>query len=199
MKKITKREKLIYTTLISVVLAILLLSIVSDVYAKYSSTLYGKGDIELARWEFKANGKNEGEDFLLNINTTDSSEGKISPNSTGSFQIILENKSNVAAEYTIALSEKFLNTNTSTNALKIYSDSSFSEDSLIDINSKNVVGKLENQSSETLTFYWKWVEDPSVDQVIAENYSGFSIFANVVGEQTQIISGESLNFSLKNK
>lgn len=199
MKRLTKREKLIYMSLISLVIAIFLLSIVSDVYAKYSSTLYGKGDIELARWEFKANGKNEGEDFILNINTTDEAEEKISPNSTGSFQIIVENKSNVAAEYTISLNEKFLETAIETNALKIYSDNSFSAESLIDISSKNVVGKLESQSSKNLTFYWKWVEDASVDQVIAENYKGFTILAKVVGEQTQIASGEDLNFSLKNK
>lgn len=197
MKKLTKREKLIYTTLISVVLAIFLLSIVSDVYAKYSSTLYGSGNIELARWEFKVNSKHEGENFTLDIKTNDSEETKISPNSTGTFQIIVENKSNVPAKYSIALGERFLGTSTATNALKIYLDSGYTEPINLDL--QNVVGKLESQSSKTITFYWKWVEDANVDQVIAENYEGFTISANVVGEQTQITSGENLEFSLINK
>ena len=67
MYRITKREKLIYITLISVILAILLLSVITDVYARYSSTINGTGDIELAKWEFKVNDKKEGEAFDINI------------------------------------------------------------------------------------------------------------------------------------
>lgn len=193
-KNLSKREKLIYTTLVSTILAILLLSVITDVYARYSSTIYGNGDIELAKWEFKANEKGVGEEFDLNI-VTDGNVSKISPNSTGYMQIKLENNSNVPAEAIISLRETFLNTNDETNTLKIYLDNSYASEKMIDITSKNLAIKLNAESSKTIKLYWKWVENESVDQTIAEYYDGFTISATVVGEQTEI--GENENMELR--
>lgn len=200
MKRLTKREKLIYTTLVSTIIAILLLSVITDVYARYSSTIYGNGDIELAKWEFKANEKGVGEEFTLNINT-DGGESKISPNSTGYMQLKLENNSNVPAEATISFKETFLNTNDETDALKLYIDNSFTSEKMIDISQKNLAVKLKSESSKIIKIYWKWVEnsDEEVDQTIAENYEGFTISATVVGEQIELSDGDNMEVRVENK
>ena len=95
--------------------------------------------------------------------------------------------------------ETFLGTNTNSNALKIYLDSEHSAQSLVDISTQNVVGKLDSQTQQTINFYWVWEENPAQDQVIAENYNGFTISSTVYGEQTQIADGENINYMIKNK
>ena len=197
MYRITKREKLIYITLISVILAILLLSVITDVYARYSSTINGTGDIELAIWEFNVNDKKEGEAFDINIKS-DSNEEKIAPNSTGTFKLLLQNNSNVPAEATISLNEFFLNTDVETQVLKIYLDNTYSDNQLFDIKTKNISLKLNSESQKEITFYWKWIAT-SKDQVIAENYDGFTISAKVVGEQTLIADNEDIDVKLIDK
>lgn len=197
MYRITKREKIIYITLISVILAILLLSVITDVYARYSSTINGTGDIELAKWEFKVNDKKEGEAFDINIKS-DSNEEKIAPNSTGTFKLLLQNNSNVPAEATISLNEFFLNTDVETQVLKIYLDNTYSDNQLFDIKTKNISLKLNSESQKEITFYWKWIAT-SKDQVIAENYDGFTISAKVVGEQTLIADNEDIDVKLIDK
>lgn len=198
MNNLTKREKLVYTTLISTIIAILLLSVITDVYARYSSTIFGSGNIELAKWEFKANEKGVAEEFSIDIKT-DGNENKISPNSTGYMQIKLENNSNVPAEATIALRETFLNTNDETGALKMYTDNSFASDKMIDINSKILAVKLDSETTKIIKIYWKWVENESVDQLIAENYNGFTISATVVGEQIELNGNENMELRVENK
>ena len=90
-KTITKREKLIYITFIALLVAIMLLSTISDIYARYSSTITGSGNIELAKWSFKVNETQEGESFSIDIKTTDETQTKISPESTGTFTLTIEN------------------------------------------------------------------------------------------------------------
>ena len=145
----------------------------------------------------EVNGKNEAENFDLNIEVQNGEENKIYPGSSGTFQIVINNKSDVAAEYTISLEEFLLNTNIRTDSLQIYLDNSYSKN--INIQREDVVGKIEKNSEKTIVFYWKWVENIDQDQVIAENYNGFMISAKVVNEQTQIELDEDIDYKIKNK
>lgn len=197
MKRITKREKLIYTTFIALLLAILLLSVISDVYARYSSTISGSGNIELAKWAFKVNEAQEGESFSIDIKTTDETQTKISPESTGTFTLTIENASNVPAQYTIELDEKFMNTQEGTDTIKIYTDDTYQ--TMIDMENKVLRGKLNDSETKVITLYWKWVPNADVDQTIAEYYDGFTIAANVTGEQTTISENENIEMAIENK
>lgn len=197
MKTITKREKLIYTTFIALLLAILLLSIISDVFARYSSTILGSGDIELAKWSFKVNNAKEGETFAIDIKTKDNVETKVTPGTTGTFKITLENLSDVPAQCIIELEEKFLNTQILTDALKIYTDDTYQ--TMIDIQNNNLQGKLNSGETKVITFYWKWVSNEEIDKIIAENYDGFTISATVSEEQTTISEGENIEMTIQNK
>lgn len=197
MYKITKREKLVYLALFSVIISIILLSVITDVYARYSSTLNGSGSIELAKWEFKVNSEKEGESYTIIIKS-DSGDEKITPNSTGYFKILLENNSNVPAESTISFKETFLNTDIETDTLKIYLDDSYSDSKLLDIKNKNLSLKLDGETNKEITLFWKWVET-SKDELIAENYDGFKISSTVVGEQTQISDDEDINVKIVDK
>jgi hypothetical protein len=197
MKKITKREKLIYITFITLLLSILLLSVISDVYARYSNIISGSGNIELAKWSFKVNGAKEGESFSIDIKTTDETQNKISPESTGTFTIIVENASNMPALYTIELAEHFMNTQIETDAIKIYTDDTYK--TIIDMKNNVLKGKLNDSETKVITLYWKWVTNVEDDQLIAENYDGFTITANVTGEQTIISENENIEMKIENK
>ena len=197
MKRITKREKLIYTTFIALLLALLLLSTISDVYARYSSAMSGSGNIELAKWSFKVNESQEGESFSIDIKTTDETQTKISPESTGTLTLTIENASNVPAQYTVELNEKFMNTQIGTDTIKIYTDDTYQ--TMIDMKNNVLKGKLNESETKVLTLYWKWVPNADVDQLIAENYDGFTITANVTGEQTTISENENVEMKIENK
>lgn len=199
-KTITKREKLIYITFIALLVAIMLLATISDIYARYSSTITGSGNIELAKWSFKVNKAQEGETFTLDIKTTNEGETKISPESTGSFTLTIENASNVPAKYTIELAEKYMNTQIETDTIKIYTDES--HETIIDLVNNNLQGKLQSEETKTIKLYWKWVpnQEKEKDQLIAENYEGFTISATVTGEQTIISENENTEMTIiKNK
>lgn len=199
MKRITKREKLVYTTFIALLLAILLLSVISDVYARYSSAISGEGNIELAKWSFKVNGAQVGESFSIDIKTSDEGETKISPESTGTFTLTIENASNVPAQYTVELSEKYIGTQFKSDAIKIYTDDTYQ--TLIDLENNVLKGKLADKETRVITLYWKWVPnaDAEVDQKIVENYDGFTISATVTGEQTTISENENIGMTIENK
>ena len=197
MKTITKREKLIYTIFIALLLALLLLSTISDVYARYSSAMSGSGNIELAKWSFKVNESQEGESFSIDIKTTDETQTKISPESTGTLTLTIENASNVPAQYTVELNEKFMNTQIETDTIKIYTDDTYQ--TMIDMKNNVLKGKLNESETKVLTLYWKWVPNADVDQLIAENYDGFTITANVTGEQTTVIENENIEIKVENK
>lgn len=198
-KTITKREKLIYITFITLLVAIMLLATISDIYARYSSTISGSGNIELAKWSFKVNEAQEGETFTLDIKTTDETETKISPESTGSFTLTIENASNVPAKYTIELDETFIETQKETDTIKIYTDKS--HETMIDLTNNTLQGKLQSSETKVITLYWKWVpnEEKEKDQKIAENYKGFTISATVTGEQTIISENENIEMTIKGK
>ena len=197
MKRITKREKLIYTTFIALLLALLLQSTISDVYARYSSAMSGSGNIELAKWSFKVNESQEGESFSIDIKTTDETQTKISPESTGTLTLTIENASNVPAQYTVELNEKFMNTQIETDTIKIYTDDTYQ--TMIDMKNNVLKGKLNESETKVITLYWKWVPNADVDQLIAENYDGFTITANVTGEQTTISENENVEMKIENK
>lgn len=197
MKTITKREKLVYTTFVALLLAIILLSVISDVYARYSSAISGSGNIELAKWSFKVNDYQEAENFSIDIKTTDETQTKIMPESTGTFTITIENASNVPAEYTIELAETFMNTQEESDIIKIYTDNTY--ESSIDIENTVLKGKLKESETKVITFYWKWVPNAEYDQIIAEYYDGFTITANVTGEQTTISENEDVSMKVEKK
>lgn len=195
MKNISRREKIIYLTFVALLIAILLLSTITDIYARYSSTITGSGNIELAKWLFKVNDAGEGENFVINIETSD--EAKVAPGSTGTFNLKLENASDVAAQYTIELSEKFINTQIETDTIKIYTDSEYQ--TMIDLQNNVLTGKLQSSETKVITLYWKWVANEEKDQIIAENYDGFTISATVTGEQTTIVENENVEMTIENK
>ena len=157
----------------------------------------GSGNIELAKWSFKVNETQEGESFSIDIKTTDETQTKISPESTGTFTLTIENASNVPAQYTLELAEKFMNTQIETDTIKIYTDDTYQ--TMIDIKNNVLKGKLNESETKVITLYWKWVPNAEVDQIIAENYEGFTITANVTGEQTTISENENVEMKIENK
>lgn len=140
---------------------------VSGTYAKYTSTFTGSDSARVAKWSFNIGGSaanmitNEFTFDLFNtINdanvATGTDETIIAPGTTGSFDIVLQNKSEVTAKYYVVLSE----TANAGNIPVEYSTNGTDWKSLADINTelKNAEAELAmNAGSDTTkTIKWRW-------------------------------------------
>ena len=78
---------------IFIILIVCLCIIISRVYAKNNSQIRGKGNAEIAKWDFKVNGE-ETQIKSVNLKNTNIkeslTEGKIAPGTQGFFEIIVD-------------------------------------------------------------------------------------------------------------
>lgn len=111
------------TTMATVILLMLLVSIATTIllgrtFAKYTSSATGTDTVTVAKWSFKVGNKEiattEAQTIDINLFSTikDSdltsdeehvASGKIAPGTSGSFDLTVENSSEVAAKYAISL------------------------------------------------------------------------------------------------
>lgn len=182
-KKLTKREKMVYATLISLLIAILCLYTVIDVYAGYTTTLSGSGTVDIAKWNFLVNNVSSEEiPFVITID----SANPITVGSTGYFILNIHNDSNVNANYTIMFDENALNQTTATSCriLKLFTADDY-ETNGINIDTQNICGSITAKNQMNVKIYWKWISDDATqDQNIAQWYDSIKISAKVIGEQT---------------
>lgn len=148
-------------------LAVLLLALtlitacfVGGTFAKYTSSANAKGTATVAKWDIDVNGTclNTTTDPEISFNLfetaaidtandaaeTDVAKGKIAPGTKGSFNIVINNKSEVNAEYDVA----FTIDNTSNVPLTF----KVGDAALTDITDK-AIGK---GASETIKVDWEW-------------------------------------------
>lgn len=165
------------------VAVLLTTSMISGTFAKYTSTKSGSDSARVAKWSIIANGT---EDITLADpatitfdlfgtiedtaapsetdvkNLSDPADGKtvIAPGTKGSFELTVQNKSEVNAIYTITLAES----NDDEIPLKYSVDGENWVDSIEALSMTaltNVAINMEAAAS-TQTVYWKWVFDNEV-------------------------------------
>lgn len=146
----------------------------TGIYAKYTSKNSGEGSARVAKWEFDVNDKNIAKEaFTFNLydtlNDTDGSEETdvtstdkvIAPGTQGSFDIKLQNKSEVTAQYAIA----FTVTNTSSIPIEYSTDGKSWSSTLSNITASDSTKLAANQSSATtVTVYWRWAYENNADE-----------------------------------
>ena len=160
---------------LSALLLILVLttaSMVGGTFAKYTASASGSATARVAKWSFTVGDKDiERETFSFNLfdtindtgNTTaetDVASGKkIAPGTAGKFQLNLENKSEVSAEYTV----KF---RASTDDVPLqYSLTGRDGDwkAITDLVSRGEIAVDATDKTAAVTVYWKWAfEDNTV-------------------------------------
>ena len=152
------------------VVAMMTTCAISGTFAKYISTTSGSDDAVVAKWSFKVNdneiavtGDAQKVSFGLfdTINDTgntaeeeDVKTTRIAPGTSGSFELKLENTSEVTAKYTITLTEG----SNSNIPLQYSLDSTTWKDSIDDLNESLKEKSIAMETgTATHTVYWRWV------------------------------------------
>lgn len=184
MKKIiTKREKLVYTTFIALLIAILLLFCVTDIYAKYASAFIGESSIDIKNWIVSVNdvlaSSKENNVFTFDIEE-ENGKTKIEPGDKGTFNLKIKNDSNVNAKYTIKFKVYYKGTE---DLAMEFSINSYDKDgNNVEINTYEIQGDINSGITEELTFNWNW-ESTTGDYEIVTQRTGFTVKAEVKIEE----------------
>lgn len=173
-----KKNRMMRLAAVLLVLVLLTTSVISGTFAKYTSTVSGADTATVAKWSFtqkKADNdtaelivanKTETITFDLFATINDSTDGndetevandKIAPGTMGSFKLEIQNTSEVDAVYTLVLTEKQENNNTTVIPIQYSYDGYTWKDNIADL-------KLENQAIDMTTslektVFWRWAFD----------------------------------------
>ena len=175
-----KTMKMISITLLLVMIALVL---VSGTYAKYTSSATGSSDsVRVAKWTFKVGDADITTsntftfDLFKTINDANgstetdvaSSKGDkvIAPGTSGSFDIVLTNASEVSAKYGI----KYTVTNENKIPVQFSTDGATWSKSLTDVAASDTDTKLAaNNGTKTITVQWKWAYEDTNESTKAES------------------------------
>ena len=196
---------------ILLLLVMLVLMLIVGTYAKYTTKVEGSDSSVVAKWAWQINDSDVSKsdtEFAFNLfdtikdtadgsNETDVKATKIAPGTKGSFEIKVENLSEVNANYNLTLKET--KGQDVLNAKIEYSiigtdDAADWTAALNTFNLTNTMLDMET-GSKTLTVYWRWAYSPSVAQDDADTDVGFAA-ANSASDVDKTITIEAtLNFT----
>ncbi len=158
-----KKNKVFLLGLITVFVAVLSFTLVSGTYAKYTSTVSGDSSARVAKWAFDYKGNSmdlssseiafELFETVKDPNVaTGKNENIIAPGTSGSFEITVQNKSEVTATYAIDFTE----TNSNNIPIEYSIDGTKWEN---DINELDIAATTLAMGSDavTKTVHWRWV------------------------------------------
>ena len=156
---------------IALILALIALILVASSYAKYLSSGTGSDTARVAKWSFKVGGTDivTTDTFTFDLfKTVTDTDGKttdtdvvsantdrvIAPGTSGSFALVLDNKSEVSAKYGI----EYTVTNTAKIPVEFSVDGGTTwTESLTDVVASDTDTKLAaNGGNKTITVQWKW-------------------------------------------
>lgn len=175
-----KRNTLTLIALLFV--AVLTGVVIFNTVAKYTTTVNNSGTATVAKWNFQ--GDNTSASYDLNIaptaDTTTLVDGKIAPGTSGYFDIVVTNTSEVGANVTVALGAVTASGESGVvpAGLKFYTDENYTTE----INANNAGtftknGTLTAKTGETtpsltLRVYWRWQYNVSGSADTADTTAG---------------------------
>ena len=152
-----------------IILIICLCIIISRAYAKNNSQIRGKGNAEIAKWDFKVNGE-ETQIKSVNLKNTNIkeslTEGKIAPGTQGFFEIIVDaSEADVGIDYEI----KFENETKKPSNL-IFRYENIESKSLKDLEETGSIKKEDTEKIKIFEIEWEWKYENGNDfQAIHKN------------------------------
>ena len=161
MSKTRKNSAMVRIVAILAVTMMFTLCFVGGTFAKYTSSSAGTDSATVAKWDIKVNSVNIATtdtftfDLFKTITDSDlsSAETDMTPGTSGKFDIVIKNDSQVNATYAIDYSV------TNTNSIPVQ----FSVDGTTwktDINELDVTGvAIDMGATTTVTVQWKWIFD----------------------------------------
>lgn len=160
------KNKTMKMILITLLIAMIALVLVSGTYAKYTSSASGSDTARVAKWSFNV-GENDivakdtfTFDLFKTITDTDvvsaNADKVIAPGTSGSFDLVLENKSETSAKYGIT----YTVTNTASIPVQFSVNGKDWTDNLANVVESDTDTKLDaNNGRKTIKIQWKWACD----------------------------------------
>ena len=161
-----EKNKTMKMILITLLIAMIALVLVSGTYAKYTSSASGSDTARVAKWSFNV-GENDivakdtfTFDLFKTITDTDvvsaNADKVIAPGTSGSFDLVLENKSETSAKYGIT----YTVTNTASIPVQFSVNGKDWTDNLANVVETDTDTKLDaNNGRKTIKIQWKWACD----------------------------------------
>ena len=167
-----EKNKTMKMILITLLIAMIALVLVSGTYAKYTSSASGSDTARVAKWSFTVGGTDivaENTftfDLFKTIKDTDgktetdvvsaNADKVIAPGTSGSFDLVLENKSETSAKYGIT----YTVTNTASIPVQFSVNGKDWTDNLANVVESDTDTKLDaNNGRKTIKIQWKWACD----------------------------------------
>lgn len=164
-----KKNKMLFLGLITVFVAVLSLSLVSGTYAKYTSTVTGTDNAQVAKWawvveEANVPATNTFTFDLFNtikdtggVDETHVVAGKVAPGTTGSFELNVTNNSEVAGKLSIVLAISHNGSDSSDPSVATYQPIQYT---ISDSEPAFAAGE-----SKAITFNWAWAFESAHDEL----------------------------------
>lgn len=165
-----KRINLSKITTFALLLTVTAMILVAGTYAKYTSTASGTNATVVAKWSFMANGKDittleNNEEIAFDLfNTiydsngtdkeTDVEDGLIAPGTSGSFEFVLQNTSDVTTQYAIDFEVE--DENDIPIQYSLNGNDWYSKISDIDIKKSDDTILAIGSGEKSITIMWKW-------------------------------------------
>ncbi len=173
------------------ILAVLVMTttILCGTFAKYMTSIEATADITVAKWNFKADGNTANYTLELSPNSySNVKSNTIAPGTSGSFDIVLANDSDVAAVVDVI----FTASNKPAN-LKFYttfSNGAYTGEITEASGSYNVLtdSAMATDATQTVTVYWDWAFGSTAESdqsTIATGSYAMNIKVTVSAEQAQ--------------
>lgn len=178
-----EKNKTMKMILITLLIAMIALVLVSGTYAKYTSSASGSDTARVAKWSFIVGGNDivaENTftfDLFKTIKDTDgkdetdvvsaNADRVIAPGTSGSFDLVLENKSETSAKYSVT----YTVTNTESIPVQFSVNGTDWKDNIeeLNISTSATDTKLDaNNGTKTITIQWRWAYENTKENATTE-------------------------------
>lgn len=179
-----EKNKTMRMILITLLIAMIALVLVSGTYAKYTSSASGSDTARVAKWSFIVGGNDivaENTftfDLFKTIKDTDgkdetdvvsaNADRVIAPGTSGSFDLVLENKSETSAKYSVT----YTVTNTESIPVQFSVNGTDWKDNIeeLNISTSATDTKLDaNNGTKTITIQWRWAYENTKENATTED------------------------------
>lgn len=164
-----KSKKIIL--LLTLLLVVLALGIGGYTYAKYTTSVKGGGQLDVAKWSFKVNGDSRQLETIQLVDTIDESKlvnGKVAPGTRGEFTINIDGTgTEVGIDYYIEFENE---QNKPTNLVYSYNGQKFNSLSEIGPIANGTIYANDENKTKDITIEWEWnYETGDVDEIDAND------------------------------
>lgn len=165
-------NKLVKKIVIGLIVTLIIVAGIFTGYtlSKYTNTITGNGETEIAKWIFKVNGETEKFATIKLADTYDQTtliDGKIAPGSSGSFDLVIDaTGAEVGIDYKVDFQNEI---NKPTNLKFKYNEQTLEKIEDFEQFFKGTIDANDENKIRTLTVQWEWPYETGTEAQIDAN------------------------------